>query len=126
MQVATCICLYYFINRHYRTLKKYDSIDRQTLFHVLEEFGVDRKTREIVSEKFTDAILKTKFRLDVSETFAIMTGVRQGDGLSPVLCNIVLEEVMQIWKKSMKEIIEGTCLGPKRRECGGTHRRISC
>ena len=40
---------------------------------------------------------------DLSEPFEIKTGVRQGDGLSPLLFNCVLEKVIQEWRKQKIE-----------------------
>lgn len=40
---------------------------------------------------------------EVSEPFEVKTGVRQGDGLSPLLFNCVLEKVMREWRKRMEE-----------------------
>lgn len=38
---------------------------------------------------------------EVSESFVIRTGVRQGDGLSPLLFNLVLDKVMREWRENL-------------------------
>jgi len=77
--------------------KAYDSIDRETLFNTLEEFGADDKSTAIIKSTLTNTKSKVKFMGEISEPFEIKTGVRQGDGLSPLLFNCVLEKVMREW-----------------------------
>lgn len=82
--------------------KAYDSIDRQSLFNILEENNLDPKTRRLIQETLTDTTSKVKFNGEISQPFPIKTGVRQGDGLSPLLFNIVLDKVIKEWEKEMK------------------------
>jgi len=84
--------------------KAYDSIDRETLFNTLKEFKIDRKTRLIIQETLTGTTSKVKFMGEISDPFEIHTGVRQGDGLSPLLFNIVLEKIIRVWEKQVKGI----------------------
>lgn len=84
--------------------KAYDSVDRQTLFNTLEEFRIDRKTLTIVKDTLSGTISKVKFMGEASDPFEIDTGVRQGDGLSPLLFNIVLEKIIREWERQVKGI----------------------
>lgn len=77
--------------------KAYDSIDRESLFYILEEFGLDGKTLNIIKETLTNTPSKVRFMGELSEPFEIRTGVRQGDGLSPLLFNCALEKVVREW-----------------------------
>lgn len=101
-----------FIDFH----KAYDSIDRLTLFKTLQEFGLDNKTREIVQSTLSETSSKVKFRSAISDPFPIRTGVRQGDGLSPLLFNCALEKVIREWRTELKSlsIPQGVCLGYKK------------
>lgn len=83
--------------------KAYDSIDRTSLDNILHEYGLDDKTRRLIKETLTDTKSKVKFMGTISEPFTIDTGVRQGDGLSPLLFNIVLDKVMKEWEIKLKE-----------------------
>lgn len=83
--------------------KAYDSIDRETLFNVLEEFGADEKSVAITKQTLSDTKSKVKFQGIISRSFTIRTGVRQGDGLSPLLFNTVLEKVIREWRKETGE-----------------------
>lgn len=84
--------------------KAYDSIDRESLFQILEEQGLDRKTLAIIKETLTNTKSKVKFMGEVSEPFEIKTGVRQGDGLSPLLFNCVLEKVIREWRRQKQTL----------------------
>lgn len=90
--------------------KAYDSIDRQTLFNTLKEYGVDGKTLRLIQQTLTETTAKVKFMGEISEPFNIKTGVRQGDGLSPLLFNIVLDKIVREWE----EYVKGIQLGKKR------------
>ncbi|KAI5731310.1 hypothetical protein M8J77_008047 [Diaphorina citri] len=83
--------------------KAYDSIDRETLFNVLEEFGADEKTVTIIRQTLTNTESKVKFAGEVSRSFNVQTGVRQGDWLSPLLFNCVLEKVIREWRRRTEE-----------------------
>lgn len=85
-------------------MKAYDSIDRETLFDTLKEFGIDKKTISIIQATLTNTTSKVKFMGEVSDPFEIRSGVRQGDGLSPLLFNIVLEKVIKTWEKDTRGI----------------------
>lgn len=82
--------------------KAYDSVDRQALFNILEEQGLDNKTTNLIKQTLTGTTSKVKFMGEVSEPFEIRTGVRQGDGLSPLLFNLVLDKVIREWEIELK------------------------
>jgi len=83
--------------------KAYDSIHRPTLFKILEEKGLDRKTQKLIQQTLTNTKSKVKFMGKLSQPFEVITGVRQGDGLSPLLFNVVLDRVMEEWEKKLEE-----------------------
>lgn len=89
--------------------KAYDSIDRESLLSVLEELGLDKKTTNIIKATITNTFSKVKFMGELSDSFEIKTGVRQGDGLSPLLFNCALEKVVREWKKNIKSGIRLGC-----------------
>ena len=83
--------------------KAYDSVDRTTLFNILREMGTDNKTLQLIKETLTNTYSKVKFMGEISEPFEIKTGVRQGDCLSPLLFNCVLDKVIKEWEKELAE-----------------------
>ena len=54
-------------------------------------------------KKLSNTKSKVKFMAEISEPFEVKTGVRQGDGRSPLLFNCVLEKVMREGTKRMAE-----------------------
>ena len=70
----------------------------------MEEFGIDQKTRRITEQTLSGTTSKVKFMGETSEQFEIKTGVRQGDGLSPILFNTVLEKIIKEWEPQVKGV----------------------
>ena len=83
--------------------KAYDSIDREVLLNILNEFGVDLKLLALIKATLTETKSKVKFLGCLSDSFQVKTGVRQGDGLSPMLFNCVLEKIIRTWQKKLLE-----------------------
>ena len=69
--------------------------------NTLDEFGVDRKTTALIKQTLTDTMAKVRFQGELSEEFEIKTGLRQGDGLSPLLFNILLEKIIREFGKAL-------------------------
>lgn len=81
--------------------KAYDSINRETIRNTLFEFGLDQKIVNLTCKTLENTISKVKFRGELSEPFQIATGVRQGDQLSPLLFNCVLEKIIREWSSTI-------------------------
>lgn len=96
--------------------KAYDSVDRPTLIKILQELGLDQKTLNLIQQTLNNTTSRVKFRGTISKSFEIKTGVRQGDGLSPLLFNCALEKVIREWRKKIARqgIPSGIYLGHKR------------
>ena len=93
-------------------MKAYDSVDRRSLMNTLDEFGVDRKTTALIKQTLTDTMAKVRFQGELSEEFEIKTGLRQGDGLSPLLFNILLEKIIREFGKALDlKNIRGVAIG---------------
>lgn len=80
--------------------KAYDSLDRKRIWKVMEKQGIPKKLIKMASLSVQDSKCKVKVEGQVSEAFSVDTGVRQGDGISPILFNIALEEALQKVKSS--------------------------
>lgn len=57
----------------------------------MSEFGIPKKLINLCKLCVLESKAKVRVENEYTETFDVNTGVRQGDGLSPLLFNIVLE-----------------------------------
>jgi len=73
----------------------YDSINREKLMLILEEFKIPRKLINLIGMTLRNTTGRVKVRNMMTEEFAINKGLRQGDALSTQLLNVVLEKVMR-------------------------------
>lgn len=89
--------------------KAYDCIHRSSMLDILRNLGLHPKLINMIKLTLVNTKSKVKFRGELSESFTIKTGLRQGDGLSPLLFNCALEYVMREWyKENLKNIKIGT------------------
>lgn len=74
--------------------KAYDSIEKQMPGKILKNIGLDGTTQELITEVLIDTNSRMRLRGALSEELEIT----QGDRLSPMLFNIVLDEVISQWR----------------------------
>lgn len=75
--------------------KAYDSLIRGKIWQKMKKFGIPRKLINLVRITVENSKCKVRVDGEISEEFEVGTGVRQGDGLSPLLFNIALEDALQ-------------------------------
>lgn len=73
----------------------YDSIDRRALWTAMGELGVPSKYIRLSRMTLEGSKSCVRVQNDLSKTFDIGSGVRQGDGLSATLFNFALEIVIR-------------------------------
>src|ERR1700755_2387713 len=73
----------------------YDSIRRNIIFNIMEEFGIPRKLIRLTKGTLTATKCKILIQGALSDPFDIDTGLRQGDRLSTILFNLALEKVVR-------------------------------
>lgn len=73
----------------------YDSINRNKLWSVMCDLGITEKFMRLIRACVQGSKCKVKFWNTISEDFEVVTGLRQGDTLSPALFNIALESVIR-------------------------------
>ena len=71
--------------------KAYDSVRREVLCNILIEFGTPMKLVRLVKVCLTETYSRVRVRKNLSDTFPIRNGLKQGDALSPLFFNFVLE-----------------------------------
>lgn len=75
--------------------KAYDSIRHDYIWRALEELGLSQKFIRLVKVTLNGANAKVRFCGTTSSQFPVNVGLRQGDGLSVLLFNLVLEHIMR-------------------------------
>ncbi|KAJ0179056.1 hypothetical protein K1T71_005831 [Dendrolimus kikuchii] len=80
-------------NYHFR--KAYDSIDRAALYTILRNFHIPKKLIDMIIVATSKCTMRVRVGRELSDDFAVITGLKQGDALSPTLFNLVLEYVLR-------------------------------
>jgi len=75
--------------------KAYDSIDRTNITDILKHLHFPRKIVHLVEANIRQTKVKVKVGNATSRMVDVRTELRQGDALSPVLFNLVLEKVIR-------------------------------
>lgn len=75
--------------------KAYDSVDRETLWKVLERYGVKGDLLEMIKLLYRDLRASIRVGEGRTEEFSLLAGVKQGCVLSPLLFNIYLDFVVR-------------------------------
>jgi len=71
--------------------KAYDSVRREVLYKILNEFGNRRKLVRLIKMSLTETHNRVRVGENVSDRFPIRKGLKQGDALSLLLFNFALE-----------------------------------
>ena len=73
----------------------YDSITRKEIYNIMKEFGIPNKLRSLVKATQNKVRCKVKTPMGTSDIFYTQRGIRQGDALSCMIFNIVLEKAIR-------------------------------
>jgi len=71
--------------------KAYDSVRREVLYKILNEFGIPRKLVRLIKMSLTETYSRVWVGKNVSDKFPITNVLKQGDALSPMFFNFALE-----------------------------------
>ena len=75
--------------------KAFDSVNRETSWKLLRHYGVPKKIISLIQCTFQDISCKIAHAGQLSESFEVKTGVRQGCLLSPFLFLLVIDWIMK-------------------------------
>ena len=75
--------------------KAFDSVHRASMWKIVELHGVPRKIINIMKNMYDGSESCVRVSQGQTDFFRVDSGVRQGDSLSPLLFNIVLDFVMR-------------------------------
>jgi hypothetical protein len=65
--------------------KAYDSVRREILYNILNEFGIPRKLVGLIKTCLNETYSRFRTGKNLSDKFTIQNGLKQGDALSPLL-----------------------------------------
>jgi len=71
--------------------KAYDPVRREVLYNILVEFGIPMKHISLIKRRLNETYSRVWVDKHMSDMFSIKIGMRQGDALSPLLFNFVLQ-----------------------------------
>jgi len=73
----------------------YDSVNRQQLWTVLKNFGIPGNLVKMIEICKLNTYCKVRYQGELSPQFEVQSGLKQGDAISPILFNLVLEKVIR-------------------------------
>ena len=73
----------------------YDTIIRENIWIAMESMGIPKKLISLTKLCVNNTELCVKIGNQISNKFTVKSGLKQGDGLSPLLFNIVLDMVIK-------------------------------
>lgn len=88
--------------------KAFDSVDRETLWALMRHYGVPDKIISLVQNTYQDMACKVLHAGQMSDSFEVKTGVRQGCLLSPFLFLLVIDWIMKTTTTGRRNGIQWT------------------
>jgi len=80
------------VHQLFKDIKKaYYSVRQEVLYNIFIEFGILTKLIRLIKMCLTEAYSRVQVGKNLSNMFPIRNGLKQGDALSPLLLNFVLE-----------------------------------
>ena len=75
--------------------KAFDTVSHKSIFRAIKRMGVDKVSINLIEEQYQNSRTKIQFRGQEIPEIMITRGVKQGDPLSPILFNAVLDELFE-------------------------------
>ena len=89
-------CYEYNVNHEHLFIdfrQAYDSIHRPSMWQILKEFGIPKKSIKMIQICTHNSRSKVKLGNKMSEPFQTVSGLRQGCILSPILFSLAMEKI---------------------------------
>jgi hypothetical protein len=84
----------------------YDRINRESIYKILEHFRIPQKRIGLIKATLNGTMVKVKVGNILSREIQVNTGLRQGDALSLIIFNLVMEKVIRMMNISPDEGIK--------------------
>lgn len=88
--------------------KAFDSIDRKTLWKIMRHYGIPQKIVSLIEEMYKNTTCRVLHEGQLTESFEINTGVRQGCLLSPFLFILAIDWLMKTGTERRRNGIQWT------------------
>jgi hypothetical protein len=79
-------------------MQAFNSVNRSKIPECLKQYEVPEKLIKLVQVMLQQTKVKVKINNDMTEQSEVTSGVKQGDPLSALLFNIVMDVIMSNWK----------------------------
>ena len=90
--------------------KAFNSVDRHTLWRLMKHYGIPEKIISIVQSIYQGMFCRVVHSGQISGSFEVKTGVRQGCLLSPFLFLLVIDWIMKTVTSNRNNGIQWTLL----------------
>ena len=91
--------------------KAFDSLDRPTLWKLMRHYGIPDKITNIIKNSYEGMSCRVVHGGQLTDTFQVKTGVRQGCLLSPFLFLLAIDWIMKSSTKDRRNGIQWTLMG---------------
>ena len=88
--------------------KAFDSLDRDTLWKLLQHYGIPEKIITLIRNTYDGMTCKVNHAGRLTESFQVKTGVRQGCLLSPFMFLVAIDWIMKTTTKNRRNGIQWT------------------
>jgi sorting nexin-29 len=84
----------------------FDSVDSAMTGYIMREFGIPEKSVRLVELTLENTISSVTIQMEIGSFFQVKQGLKQGNGLAPLLFNLALEYVIRKLQVDIRHTLE--------------------